>query len=104
MTADLHLIIDPVLTDPFMGGIAGAQPGRVVDVDSIPSPDAVIITHFHAGHLEPDSLALLDRKTQLFIPDDSTVRFVADRLGFTKVATVMPGQQLSMGDLDVTFT
>lgn len=104
ITSELHLLVDPVLTDRFMGGIAAAQPDRVVDVAGLPPPDIVVVTHFHAGHLEPDTLALLDRDTQLFVPDDSTVRTVVDRLGFRRVTTVAPGQRLSADRVELTFT
>jgi hypothetical protein len=101
---DLHVLIDPVLTPTFMGGIAAAAPDREIDLAAMPPADLVVVTHFHAGHLEPASLALLDRDTMVAIPDDPTVRGVLEALEFRKVITVAEGSRLDFGDVSVTFT
>jgi hypothetical protein len=63
-----------------------------------------VVTHFHAGHLEPESLALLERSTAVAVPSDPTVRTVVEAMGFTNVTTVAAGDRISAGNTTIQFT
>lgn len=104
MAEGAHVLIDPVLTNVFMGGIAVPEPARDLDLIAMPHPDLVIVTHFHAGHLEPESLALLDRKITVAVPRDPTILQVLDQLGFDQVMVVQEGDELEVGVVRIKFT
>lgn len=104
LAEDIHILIDPVLTDTFMAGVASTFPARELDLAALPAPDLVVVTHFHAGHLEPASLALLDRDVTLAVPDDLTVQATVRRLGFANVLVVAAGEHIEFGGVTVRFT
>lgn len=102
--AGTHVLVDPMLTGRFMDGLAAPEPQRDIDLTALPPVNAVVITHFHAGHLEPASLALLPRDTAVFLPEDDTIGAVLDGLGFQRTVRVQPGQPVSFGDGTMRFT
>lgn len=61
---------------------------------------AVLITHSHVDHLNRWTLKCLDRQAELFVPRGAEP-IVAD-LGFARVTEVEPGDQIEIGELDVT--
>ena len=61
--------------------------------------DAVLITHAHVDHLNRWTLKALDRRAHLIVPRGAAAT-VAD-LGFARVTEVEPGDQLSVGGIDV---
>lgn len=60
---------------------------------------AVLITHAHVDHLNRWTLSRLDKGVPLYVPRGAG-HVVAD-LGFSSVTEVEPGDQLSVGALDV---
>ncbi|MFF7898253.1 MBL fold metallo-hydrolase [Streptomyces sp. NPDC007920] len=104
IVAGMHVVIDPVLTESFMEGLAVPRPRRTIDLDAIPDIDIVIITHFHVGHFDPATLDLLPRDTAIFHPDDSLIDAVLTEMGFTNARAVTPGQSISFGDGEILFT
>jgi L-ascorbate metabolism protein UlaG (beta-lactamase superfamily) len=78
-----------VLVDP-LGRRRARSAGRV---------DAILVTHAHVDHLNRWTLAGLDRDTHLVVPRGSGA-VVAD-LGFARVTEVSPGDDLSIGGLDI---
>ncbi|MFJ4863997.1 MULTISPECIES: MBL fold metallo-hydrolase [unclassified Streptomyces] len=104
IVAGMHVMIDPVLTDTFMEGLAAPRPRRTIDLDAVPDIDAVVITHFHVGHFDPETLNLLPRDTAIFHPDDSLIVSVLAEMGFTNARAVSPGQSIAFGDGEIIFT
>lgn len=61
---------------------------------------AVLITHSHVDHLNRWTLKSLDREARLIVPKGAAP-IVAD-LGFSEVREVEPGDEIPVGDLEVT--
>ncbi|MBV7674098.1 MBL fold metallo-hydrolase [Streptomyces halstedii] len=91
-----HLVIDPLFTPTFLGGTVEPYPRRTVQLDRLPPVDAVFLSHSHAGHLEPESLAALPRTVPVLAPPDPTIRFVLERMGFTGHTEVRPGSAIDI--------
>jgi L-ascorbate metabolism protein UlaG (beta-lactamase superfamily) len=79
-----------VLFDPLLPWRA-RRAGRV---------DAVLVTHSHVDHLNRWSLKAVDRSAQLVVPRGAA-GIVAD-LGFSSVVEMSAGDQLAIGNLEVT--
>ncbi len=61
---------------------------------------AILVTHSHVDHLNRWSLKAIDRAAHLVVPRGCK-HLVAD-LGFAKVTEVTAGDQVAIGDLEVT--
>ena len=61
---------------------------------------AVLVTHAHVDHLNRWTLAGLDRSARLVVPKGAAG--VVNDLGFSEVREVEPGDQLTVGGIDVT--
>lgn len=79
-----------VLFDPFL-------PWRARQAGGV---DAVLITHSHVDHLNRWSLRAVPREAHLVVPRGCK-GVVAD-LGFAKVTEMSAGDQLAIGDLEVS--
>jgi L-ascorbate metabolism protein UlaG (beta-lactamase superfamily) len=90
-----------LLTDPFLRN----RLGPLVRHGATPAPattdalDAVLISHLHRDHADLGSLRRLDRGTPLLVPAGSRGFF--DRLGFTAVTELAPGETARVGALTV---
>ncbi len=89
-TAHIEMGDEGVLVDPLGRRRARTAEGRY---------RAVLITHAHVDHLNRWTLKKLDRGASLIVPKGAG-RVVRD-LGFREVREVEPGDQLSLGKLDV---
>ncbi|MFE5302043.1 MBL fold metallo-hydrolase [Streptomyces sp. NPDC056632] len=98
-----HLLIDPLLTPTFLGGTVEPFPRRTVLTEHLPPVDAVFVSHSHAGHLEPASLARLPRGVPVLAPPDPTIRFVLERMGFTGHTEVRPGTAMDIPGGRISF-
>lgn len=98
-----NLLVDPLFTPTFLAGAAEPVPRRLVDLDAIPPYDAILITHAHAGHLEPDTLRHLRRDVPVIVPRDPTIDLVLDLLGFDQRATVDSSCELRVGGTTLRF-
>ena len=97
-----HVLIDPLLTPTFLGGTSEPYPRRDVDLATLPTVDAIFISHSHPGHLEPDTLDLLPRDIPVFAPSDPTIEFVMAKMGFALQA-VRPNTVISVGAGSIGF-
>jgi L-ascorbate metabolism protein UlaG (beta-lactamase superfamily) len=64
------------------------------------SVDAVLVTHSHVDHLNRWSLKAVDRAAHLVVP--AGARDVVADLGFARVTEMRPGDQLELGDVQVS--
>ena len=62
--------------------------------------DAVLVTHAHVDHLNRWSLKAIHRDTHLIVPKGAA--HIVKDLGFRELTEVEPGQQVAIGDLEVT--
>lgn len=99
-----------VLLDPILERAFGASPSlpftiwppRAVDVEKMPKPDAVILSHEHLDHFHLPSLNRLDRDAPVYmgvtVPQECADAIAA--LGF-KVVRVDYTTPISAGDLEI---
>ncbi len=62
--------------------------------------DAILVTHSHVDHLNRWTLKAIDRDTHLIVPRGA--QDVVKDLGFAKVTEASVGDQIAVGDLEVT--
>jgi L-ascorbate metabolism protein UlaG (beta-lactamase superfamily) len=89
-TAVAELGSSRVLFDPLLRGRARAA-GKV---------DAVLVTHSHVDHLNRWTLKAVDRDTHLLVPKGA--KHVVTDLGFREVTEMDAGDQLAIGDTEIT--
>src|SRR5437016_13063132 len=91
----VSFLVDPVLRDPFEGGAVSSWPERSVDLDGLPPPDFVVISHRHPDHFDIQSLAILPRAAAVLLPRDPLIAYALERRGFPKLQPLAPGRPLS---------
>ena len=95
-----RILMDPWLTDAAYHGSWWHYPALPFRVDQLPRPDVIYISHEHADHFDPRTLAQLDRQTQIVIADFANKRF-RDRiaaLGFTRIRELRFGERFAWGN------
>ena len=99
-TANTEIIIDPYLSDS-VNRIAGRP--RLLPIPIDPADifcDAVICTHDHLDHLDPDTVAHIN-ENQLFITTaEGKEKLIS--LGKTNVKALSMGETLKIGDITLT--
>jgi len=98
---EVSFLVDPVLRDPFEGGAVSSWPERSVDLDGLPPPDFVVISHRHPDHFDIQSLAILPRDAAVLLPRDPLIAYALERLGFRKLQSLDPGRPLSFYETQV---
>lgn len=98
-SGNTQILIDPYLSDS-VNRIAGTPrvlpiPLRARDI----SCDAVICTHNHLDHLDPDTIKDIDND-QFFITTKNG-RVELEKLGKTNVAALTVGDRISVGDFEI---
>ncbi len=99
-TANTEIIIDPYLSDS-VNRVAGRP--RLLPIPIDPADifcDAVICTHDHLDHLDPDTVAHIN-ENQLFITTaEGKEKLIS--LGKTNVKALSMGETLKIGDITLT--
>ncbi len=99
-TASTEIIIDPYLSDS-VNRVAGRP--RLLPIPINPSDiscDAVICTHDHLDHLDPDTVSHIN-ENQLFITTaEGKEKLIS--LGKTNVKALFMGETLKIGDITLT--
>ena len=99
-TEHSEILIDPYLSDS-VNRVAGRP--RLLPIPMKPSEifcDAVICTHDHLDHLDPDTVSLIDSK-QLFITTNGGKETLKS-LGKENVMALNEGESVILGDFEVT--
>lgn len=99
-TENTQIILDPYLSDS-VNRVAGRP--RTLPIPMPPRDiccDAVICTHDHLDHLDPDTAAAIP-KGQLFITTSEGKRHLG-QLGQTNVSTLHVGESMTVGDMNIT--
>lgn len=99
-----RLLTDPVLADPFEDGTVVSCPARAVDVDAMPAPTHIFLSHRHPDHFHPDSLRRLSRDLPVLMPPDPMLAAALARLGFENLVPLRPWGWVEVGDLSVMAT
>jgi UDP-MurNAc hydroxylase len=95
-----RILMDPWLTDPAYHGSWWHYPPLPFRVRDLPAPDFIYISHEHADHFDPATLAQLSKDAQVVIADFRNKRF-RDRiaaLGFRKIRELRFGERMAWGE------
>jgi L-ascorbate metabolism protein UlaG (beta-lactamase superfamily) len=104
-TAGERILVDPVLrTTPLGSGAFGHCPPRKLRLDRMPTTTLLAITHAHIDHLDPNSLALIDRKTQVVAPNEPHTLSQLRTLGFRHVAALDAWGSFRAGHVRIVAT
>lgn len=95
---EARLLTDPILRRAILGGIIR----RAEAAPEIESPDAVLLSHQHADHLDLRSLRMLGPATEVIAPRGAGRRL--RRGGMTAVREVEAGETESVRDIEVVAT
>ena len=96
-TANLAILMDPILWDPHQEGLFDINPGRTVIHDNIPSINLIIISHRHLDHFDIRSLASLPKLVPVLIPKDPLLERYLRALGFLKVQQLADFSEVTIG-------
>ena len=80
-TEDLSILTDPAFFDPW-GRVCVSCPKREVNIEKLPEPDLLIITHEHVDHCDPRSIAALNQRITVLRPDSRLIEAELATLGF----------------------
>ncbi len=92
-----------VLVDPWFHSGAVARQGEPLGLlpDALPSAAAVLITHGHADHLDPEALrGIAGKVPRIVAPEELHDRLSG--LGFTTITDLKWWDRTSIGDVEVT--
>ncbi len=101
------VLIDPILKDGFGAeDINGIEifPPRAIDLENMPKPEVVILTHEHSDHFNIASLNVLSRDIKIIVGAmmiESVVECL-ENLGFS-VTRQLPNKPFQVGDLEFTL-
>ena len=112
--ADKKWIIDPWFQKKGMGMSA---PSPDLEKAKLPSPmvelpmpvekimagvDAIVVTHIHPDHFEPETAAMLKKQIPVFVPDENT-KLQVESFGYQYV-TVLTDKGVNFGDATLIRT
>jgi L-ascorbate metabolism protein UlaG (beta-lactamase superfamily) len=104
-SAGERILVDPILrTTPLASGSMTHSYGRSLELDAMPKPTQLVITHGHLDHFDPESLRKLDRDVAVVVPHDPAMQHVLDELGFRRVHAIEPWQRHELGALQIIPT
>ncbi|HEX2735450.1 MAG TPA: MBL fold metallo-hydrolase [Polyangiaceae bacterium] len=102
--ANATLCFDPLLFDPHHEGLYEVYPPRSIDLGELPKLDALIISHGHADHMDPDSLAFFPRELPVITVDDPLVIGCLEGLGFENVIVAQNLVPIEIGEAKLVPT
>lgn len=101
------VLIDPWFSEPAFGGAwFRYPPAPYPDASTLPAPDVLVLSHTHADHSGPRTLAQLGKKTRtLAVPFTSgAMKRRLDAAGFLRVEWVEPWKSVEpFPGLKITF-
>ena len=88
-----------LLTDPLLRRHVGHLKRLVPFGDALPPPDAVLLSHLHADHLDVPSLRRLGQSVPLLVPRGAG--WLLRRQGFRNIVQLSTGESTSVGGLAI---
>ncbi len=98
------LLCDPHLGASYGGGLFTYFPTRVLNVEELPRPTAIYISHRHRDHFDLASLARLNRTLPVYCPLDIEVLTALRSLGFETICPVKDWLETEFGGATLLFT
>jgi len=88
-----------LLTDPLLRRRVGHLKRLVPLGEALPPPDAVLLSHQHADHLDLPSLRRLGQSVPLLVPRGAG--WLLRRQGFRRIVELSAGDSTSVGELTI---
>ncbi|MGC2194540.1 MAG: MBL fold metallo-hydrolase [Terriglobales bacterium] len=99
------ILMDPVFWDPNYEGTNAMCPQREVNPERLPQYNLVVVSHRHLDHFDIRTLASLDRRCTVLIPDgDPLLEGSIKRLGFERCLPLPDQQSVTFGGSTLTPT
>jgi hypothetical protein len=99
-----RLLLDPVLrTTPMTGSMIHQYP-RTLELNKLPKPTMILITHAHFDHFDPETLKTLPCDVPIVIPPDKRMSRVLTTIGFKDIRHLNTWEFLEHGSLRLTAT
>ncbi|HET9955754.1 MAG TPA: MBL fold metallo-hydrolase [Polyangiaceae bacterium] len=98
------VLFDPLLFGEHQDGLYDVYPPRALDLGSLPEVSALIVSHLHADHFDPDSLAFFPKDMPVIAADDPLLVGCLEGLGFEHILRAQNHVPIQVGDLSVTPT
>lgn len=92
------VLMDPNLQPTFREGRFTFSPNRMVHLNRLPKPDAILISHRHRDHFDLASLVHFDKQTPIIYPQDSLMTYALKRLGFRELAPVGSWEEITLNE------
>lgn len=97
------ILMDPIFWDPNYEGTAAICPQREVYPERLPQYEIIAVSHRHLDHFDIRTLASLDRRCTVLIPDrDPLLLNAFKRLGFDRIQLLRDKHSMVFGDATVT--
>jgi len=103
-TADQRILVDPVFAETLAEGVLRYCPARTVDLEKMPAPTVLVVTHAHFDHYHPDSLARLPHDVRVVVPDDAALARGLGALGFSNLTVCAPWTAVDLGKTRIVAT
>jgi hypothetical protein len=96
-TIDQRILLDPYFDNQVLGGVLTFNPGRVLDVEQIPTPTVIVVTHAHFDHFHIESLKKLPRDIPLITANDLPLIEELKAHGFSNIIVCQAWQLVQIG-------
>jgi Beta-lactamase superfamily domain len=103
-TSDQIILIDPFFADNLVGGALTFNPSRTFDLEQMPIPTVLVVTHGHFDHFHLESLQKFDRNLPLITSNDPPVIKQLFAAGFSNIIVCTPWQPVQIGETTILPT
>lgn len=103
-TQDGNFLMDPIIFDPHQGDLFEICPKRTVNLNNLPKPDVIIISHQHLDHFDIKSLAALPKESEVIFPLDPLIDESLAALGFKKRVRLEDWTIIKYGNTELLTT
>lgn len=98
-SAEERVLLDPILrTTSLMGSLVHQYP-RALNLEHLPKPTLIVITHAHFDHFDAETLASLPKDVPVVIPPDPRMKRKLAAEGFSDLRHLNTWDALQHGDL-----
>jgi L-ascorbate metabolism protein UlaG (beta-lactamase superfamily) len=100
-----RILVDPILRTAPLGSASVVHTyTRALDLEELPPPTLVVLTHGHLDHFDPVSLAMLARTVPVVVPHDPAMHSSLAQLGFSDLRPLAPWEAGTFGGVRLTAT